>query len=254
MARKVAIVGFADSYKFAPYDDPTVEIWGLNELHKYLPRWDRWFELHARQAFEIQGNRDQDAHVAWLRKEPAGARPIYMRERFADIAACVLYPREAMAQKFFTRFGDREYFTSSIGFMLAMAIAEGRDDDFRPTGDDHYTWIGLYGIDLASETEYGDQRPNAEFFIGLARGLGIEVVIADGSALLKSNYVYGFESREEKEGPVGVTFLRKRIADLSEKRGKVLDTLYQLDGALEEATYHLKMHEHARRGVQFQHP
>jgi hypothetical protein len=37
--RKVAIVGFADSYALAPFDDAGVEIWGINELHRYLPRW-----------------------------------------------------------------------------------------------------------------------------------------------------------------------------------------------------------------------
>jgi hypothetical protein len=253
--RKVAIVGFADSYALAPFEDPGVEIWGINELHRYLPRWDRWFELHSREAFEIKGNRDQEAHVNWLRAQVgvglAGHRPIFMRELFADIPAGERLPLEWLSDRFFGRFGDRPYFTSSIGYMLAMAIAEGRDENFNPTGDgsDAVGSIGVFGIDLASDTEYGEQRPNAEYFIGLARGLGITVTIAEGSALLRADHLYGFESREEKEGCNGETFLRTRIGEIEAQRGSCIDTLKQLDGMRDEVEYHLKRLQHVRRGV-----
>lgn len=253
MTRKVAIVGFADSYALAPFDDPSVEIWGINELHRYLPRWDRWFELHARESFEVKGNRDQEAHVNWLRAQkpvddPA-YRPIFMREVFADIPAGVRLPLEWLSDRFFVRFGQRPYFTSSIGYMLAMAIAEGRDENFVPINDQAVTWIGLYGVDLASNTEYGEQRPNAEYFIGLARGLGIQVEIAEGSALLRGDHLYGFESREDQEGVNGVLFLEKRIREIEEQRNKVICTLNTLDGMKDECSYHLQRLQHVRRGV-----
>jgi hypothetical protein len=258
VTRKVAIVGFADSYAHAPFEDPSVEIWGINELHRYVVRWDRWFELHARESFEIKGNRDQEAHVNWLRAQPPVGhpdyKPVYMRERFGDIPAGQVLPLEALAERFFGQHGWPPYFTSSIGFMLAMAIAEGRDAQHRPISDDAVGWIGLYGIDLASDTEYADQRPNAEYFIGLARGLGIEVVIADGSALLRSNYIYAFETREEKEGVNGRTFLIHRMLEIEEQRNKVISTLNHLDGLKEECEYHLKRLQHAGRGVQLKAP
>jgi hypothetical protein len=254
--RKVALIGFADSYTEAPFDDASVEVWGLNELHRYLPRWDRWFELHRRENFEIKGDRGQEMHVAWLRQQPGPDaptfRPIFTREVFADIPACVRYPLEAMTERFFARFGDGAYFTSSIGFMLAMAIAEGRDAEFRPLGDEAIGWIGLYGIDLASSIEYQDQRPNAEYFIGLARGLGITIALASKSALLKSDHVYGFENRDEIEGVNGLGFLRKRQIEIEEQRNKVICTLNTLDGMRDEVEYHLKRFEHARRGVQLE--
>lgn len=258
--RKVALLGFADTYGHAPFDDPSVEIWGINELHKYLPRWDRWFELHPRDGFEIKGNRDQEAHVAWLRaQKPVGDpayKPVFMRELFDDIPAGVVYPLQHMSDRFFVRFGQRPYFTSSIGFMLAMAIAEGRDENFVPIGDgsEAVSWIGLYGIDLAAASEYGEQRPNAEYFIGLARGLGIQVEIAEGSALLRGDHIYGFESREEKEGVNGEAFLRARMAEIEEQRNKVICTLNTLDGMKDECDYHLKRFQHARRGVVLKNP
>jgi hypothetical protein len=253
VSRKVAIVGFADSYALAPFDDPTVEIWGINELHRYLPRWDRWFELHAREAFEIKGNRDQDAHVKWLQALPAvgapGYKPVFMRELFADIPAGMRLPLEELSDRFFGQFGQRPYFTSSIGYMLAMAIAEGRDAQFRPVDDTAVRWIGLFGIDLASDTEYSEQRPNAEYFIGIARGLGIEVELASTSALLKADHLYGFEQREEKEGSNGEIFLKQRIAEIEDQRNKTICTLNTLDGMKDECEYHLKRLQYARRGV-----
>lgn len=255
--RRVAIIGFADSYAHAPFHDPTVECWGINELHKYLPRWDRWFELHGRQSFEVKGNRDQEAHVNWLRaQKPVGHpehKPIFMRELFADIPAAVVLPLEAMSAHFFGSRGWPPYWASSIGFMLGMAIMEGRDQAGRVIDESQaVSWIGLYGIDLASHTEYVDQRPNAEYFIGLAQGLGIEVVIAPGSALLKHDHVYGFEVREDREGVNGLAFLRQRFAEIEQQRDKVISTLNHLDGMKEEVGYHIQRIEHARRGVQLQ--
>lgn len=258
MSRKVAIVGFADSYAHAPFDDASVEIWGINELHRYLPRWDRWFELHSRESFEIKGNRDQEAHVNWLRAQPpvgdAKHKPIFMREIFPDIPAGVRLPLEQLSEFFFGSRGWPPYWASSIGYMLGMAIMDGRDAQLRPVSDQAVSWIGLYGIDLAASSEYADQRPNAEYFIGLAQGLGITIEIAPGSALLKNDHIYGFESREEREGVNGYVFLRKRMAEIEEQRNKVICTLNTLDGMRDEVDYHIKRIEHARRGVQLQAP
>jgi hypothetical protein len=235
--KRIAIVGFAASYREAPYDDPSVEIWGMNELWKYLSRWDRWFELHPRGVFAKEGDRDQAAHVAWL-QQLDGTKPVYMLEAHADIPGSVAYPLAAMTAHFFPG-QDRPYFTSSIAFMLALAIAEQPD------------WIGLYGIDLASETEYANQRSAAEYFVGLARGRGIEVVIAKGSALLKSSAVYGYDQQPgQSQRVMGRPWLTRRINEITQQRDKVLSTLQSFDGALAEAQYHLKLVEAEERGVQ----
>lgn len=237
MLKKIAIIGFASSYREAPYDDPSVEIWGMNELWKYLSRWDRWFELHPREVFAKEGDRDQAAHEAWLQQQPAD-KPIYMLQRHDDIPGSVPYPLDDMAARFFPG-QPRPYFTSSIAFMLALAIAE------RPS------WIGLYGIDLASDTEYANQRAAAEYFIGVARGMGIEVVVAAGSALLKSPTIYGYDQvAGQSNRAMSRPWLNRRIAELNAQRDKVLSTLQTYDGALQEATYHLKLVEAEERGVQ----
>lgn len=237
--KRVAIVGFAASYKDAPFADPDVEIWGINELWRYLPRWTRWFEMHPRAVFSKEGDRDQAAHVAWLQGQPAD-KPIYMLERFDDIPGSVPYPLEALTAACFPG-QARGYFTSSIAYMLAMAIGEG------------FEWIGLFGVDLASDTEYASQRPAAEYLIGLARGLGREVVVAPGSALLRSLELYGYDQQPSAaRRPLSSTWLRARVAELTEKRAQVLDRLHMFDGALEEAVQTLRHVEVAERGVQLE--
>lgn len=235
---KVALVGFASTYKHAPYDDPSWEIWGINELWKYLGRWDRWFELHKRDVFAKEGNREQAAHVAWLQSQNE-SRPIYMLERFDDIPGSVPYPLKAMSERFFPG-QERPYFTSSISYMLALAIAEG------------FTEIALYGIDLAADVEYMHQRPSAEYLIGVARGMGITVTIAPGSALLKSDGVYGYDQQlNQKDVPLTLAWYRERVRVVTENRAKTLDLLHHHDGLLEEAAYHCQLAEQKARGVQW---
>jgi hypothetical protein len=145
--KKVAILGFATTKDKAPLADVGTEIWALNELVNWLGPvaekagrpfpWDRWFELHDMQT--ITASNEDQAHLKWLRAQPAG-RPIYMQEAHADMPASVRYPIEQMCRVF------GRYFTSSIGYMLAIAMAEGRDEQLRLVDPDAaYGWIGLYG-------------------------------------------------------------------------------------------------------------
>jgi hypothetical protein len=77
------------------------------------------------------------------------------------------------------QFGD--YFTNSISFMLALAIDEG------------YHTIQVYGVDMAQESEYNFQRPSCEYFLGIAKGRGIEIFLPKTSDLLKVRWMYGYE-------------------------------------------------------------
>src|SRR5512143_1390006 len=50
--RKVACVGFAETTKAeTPYNDPSYEIWSLNQHYRYMPRASRWFEIHTRKQY-----------------------------------------------------------------------------------------------------------------------------------------------------------------------------------------------------------
>ena len=184
---KVAIIGFADSWPMAPYHNPDWEIWGLSQfynLSKGNPKVDLaklaaegrllWFDPHSRYDLENDPNivgRDPEH----LKKLAGLGCPVYMHQHWDDIPMSVEYPK----QRVLDHFG--RYFTNSISYMIALAILEG----FRE--------IGLYGVNMAQDGEHAFQRPSCEFFLGWARGLGIELHIPPQSDLLSTPYLYGYE-------------------------------------------------------------
>lgn len=199
---KVAIVGFApSSMSLAPFKDDSWEIWTLNNIYACLnlPRWDRWFELHHNfreyppmhdARIDPQSIVMGDArpvtrvvnHVDWLQQQTP-ERPIYFVEPQPDIPAAVPYPLEGIKQWCaLNRFVP--YFTNSISYMIALAIAE------------EYKTIGIWGVDMAAEGEYEKERPSVEYWMGLAQGLRREVILPKESELLKSRF-YGFEKDSE---------------------------------------------------------
>ena len=245
---KVALVGFADSWKEAPFDDPTIDIVGLNELWKYTPRWDYWFEVHDDDTLGVSkreslSESEVKRHLEWLAQDQGVNRRgekklIFMQDQFCDgrFPNAVKFPMRALAAKWCP--DGTPYFTSTIGMMICWAIDVG------------YEWIGLYGIDLASDVEYRHQRANAEYFIGLARGLGRTVVLAKSSAICKAGHVYGYEK------PIASSTLLPAIQDhrakLMKKHEETLALLNTLDGAIQETDNFLKLHEYKERGVQLQ--
>lgn len=235
--KKVAIVGFANSWKQAPWDDPSVEIWCLNEFWKYAPRWSRWFEVHDADTLGVTKRDPSDAeqarHLAWLRQ--THGKPIYMQASFCDgrFPDAVPYPLDEMIG----RFG--RYFVSSIAYMMALAIHED------------FPWIGLYGVDLASDVEYPGQRPNTEYFVGLARGQGRTVEIAEGSALLKAAHLYGYEKPLEEQAKPILDEVDKQMKNLQAEHEKRLAELNTLDGALQAYENIKHVVKFKNRGVSF---
>jgi hypothetical protein len=173
---KVCIIGFADSHKQAPYESDEYEFWGVNEMHLVptIKKLDVLFELHDYKW--IAEDKKIKGHIAWLRENKSV--PVFMQKHFPDIPLSVPFPREQIVE----RFGN--YFTNTISWEIALAIMLG------------FKEIRLYGVNMANEIEYSSQRPSCEYFLGIAKGMGIEVYIPPESDLLKTMYQYGFEDGE----------------------------------------------------------
>ncbi len=233
--KKVAIVGFAESWKLAPFHEPDVEIFALNELHKYIPRWNRWWEVHDGDTLGVTkrdtGDAEVQRHLDWLSKDHGPDKVIYMQPQFCDGRFPNAKPMEL--ERMVQHFG--RYFTSSIGYMLAQAIL------------DDYGWIGLYGIDLASDVEYQQQRANAEYLVGYAKGQGRTVVIAPTSAICKAGHLYGFE-KPLTQNPM-MEAVKAHQAGLKKKHEETLAVLNTLDGAIQECENFFKLPEYLERGV-----
>jgi hypothetical protein len=234
---KVAVVGFAsNSRDLAPYSDHSWEIWGLNNLYKYLPRWTRWFEMHdPEQIGALYGTE----YVEFLQKS---TQPVYMQKHYEAYPASIEFPRSELAKRVQS---GREFWPSSISYMLALAIDELTDP---ATGRARAgAEIGLYGIDLLGDDEYSFQREGCGFLVGVAEGRGIKVTIPPAASLLKHAYMYGYEVGEHSPDQYEV-YLASQAQMYGQKRMEALAQAQTFDGAMQGFQTALTMYRHQKRG------
>lgn len=201
-ADKVAIVGFAGSWNQTPFHLPEteMEIWGINELYKLAKqhpdaRFDRWFEIHD----PYSPSKKVEEHHNFLK---GCTIPLYMQRHYDEFPSSIPYPRQEVKELFNKNFlfekdvkGDKDpnkaiynngspftEYSNQISWMIALAIKEG------------FKEIHVYGVDMATKSEYQFQRSSVNFFIGYAAGMGIKVLIPKGSPICKFGKDYGFET------------------------------------------------------------
>ncbi|KKN90100.1 hypothetical protein LCGC14_0232130 [marine sediment metagenome] len=229
--KKLALVGSASNTKdLVPWEDDSVEIWGL-AWRKDLIRVNRLFEMHpfAKHRYKIPKN--YVGYLASLRT------PVYLLQEHHRIPNGVVYPIDVVIQRLgpmLDKNSDGDYFASSIAYLLALAIVEEYDE------------IQLYGIDFIDTDEYGHQRPNMEYLIGVARGLGISVYIPRKAALCYFPYRYGYELPDF--GLIDSGILKEREKQYNEQWEKARCEFYTADGARQEVRQLLKITEQAKKG------
>lgn len=212
MSKRVAIVGTFPTWKQTPWNDPTLEIWGLNDAYTLgFPRAERWFELHPIQKFHYR-KRDQKAvyadqiphgfyvrpegHLEWLR-EHAKTIPVYLQQvpppDWPQNAR--RFPLEEVEAVFGT------YWASGPAYEIGLAMLEG------------VTELHIYGIHLATEHEYREQRPNFEHLLGrflgrhftsktegdvrIYQGDGVKLVLPKSCPILTHGWKYGYEPKPQ---------------------------------------------------------
>ena len=150
MGLKVSVIGLSEATRYQfPRD---AQVWCL--------AWDRELRYVADRVFEMHDAQD-------LAQTYGKGLDRYMRE-IGDCRNLVTpdnYPFDAVAKI------TGDYWCSSIAYMLALAIYEGAEE------------IGIYGVEMTDD--YGYQRENTAYLIGLARGRGIKVHIPAGAPLLQ---------------------------------------------------------------------
>jgi hypothetical protein len=172
--KKLAIVGTAETWKETQFNNEEFEIWALNDMFMMIPYADRWFEMHTRKVIEECKTRGGDQnYLEWFQK---ASIPIYMQEKHDDIPNSIKYPLDEMIE----RFGVR-YFNSTVDYEIALALSEG------------YKEIHVNGVNMAVDKEYGEQRPSCEFWLGVAKGMGVKLVLPESCDLLSSRWLYGYE-------------------------------------------------------------
>lgn len=148
---KIAILGAHPSTRQdAPFGDKEWSIWACSFRNMgQLPRHDVWFELHDPPGHE--------KYVAWLGRQP---NVVVRSEKGRAWLPCAeVYPEAEMRRQF-----GPFFFTSSVAYMMALAIAQ------KPTA------IGLWGVLMVQCHEYAYQRPGCHYFIQKARDASIEII------------------------------------------------------------------------------
>lgn len=200
--RQIAVLGTAHPSILDYPADPASgwELWGMckNAGHRSLRNGAgcaAYFEPHDRTLWADK----LDAYRAIT-------APIYMQRVYADVPASREYPLERVLTEIPSQiYGRRDgapfgQHRSSIGYMLAFAIVELGDQRHKP--HDQRDRLGLWGVEMAAEGEYGYQKPNCEALLGYALGLGIDVVLPARCALMKAPGAYGYQPRGLVSGPV----------------------------------------------------
>lgn len=254
---RIALVGFADTTKdLTPWNDPNVEIMGLNEGYSFpwMKRWDRWMQIHPGWDLARNNNQNDPNHLLWLRNEEgdclkckAGGKvimmggdgkpvdcpacggtghyqpknrtldiPIYMQKADPRIPGSVALPLKEI-EEFLIPPGNNQRNYFTSSFSYMFGLVCLMG----------YPRVEIYGFEMGAESEFHYQRANAEYLIGLAQGKGIEVVLPRNSNLLTGpfyayrNMQMGYRQNLEMRTGFLKNQLIKEEAKLSEIQGRI---------------------------------
>ena len=173
-----------------PWSEPGIdEIWALNDCHElpfmHMESVTGWYQMHQPWRFlrvkpgKNWGNRVVMDHAGWLQKEHNF--PIWMQRKYEMVPNSETYPLREVCEEFLKgklgRGGGymRKYFTTTFSFCIPLAIMRGAER------------IEIYGCELSQEIEYTMQRPNTEFWCGVAVGRGVTVYVPQNCRILTGN-------------------------------------------------------------------
>lgn len=232
--KRIAILGSApSSVALTPFHDPSWEIWACSPGSvPHLKRCDRFFELHRWEPDKPWFHKD---YITWM----AGRQhPVYMIQPVPEIPASVAYPKDHVMQYIWgwkleedgtksPLMFDPNTFTSSIAWMLALAISQKPDE------------IGIWGVDMAAQEEYGPQKDGCLAMIHIARQCGIRIATPPESDLIRPAIPYGYREVDHM-----FIKLQTRVNELEAQLAKAEADFQEADrrrwffkGALDDAMY-----------------
>lgn len=244
MSKRAAIVGTAGTWVQTPWDDLGLEICSLNDAYmcrdargQGIQRINRWYELHPidRMWFRPKEQRTvyahdvpaghyvrPDGHLEWLQTQ-AKTIPVFLKDAppVEWPANAHRFPIETVAETF-----GHDYWSSGPQYMFAQLLLEG------------YTEIHVYGIHLATQAEYIEQRPGWEHILGRAMGLkyrveeqkdlriyhcanGFTLVLPKACPILTHGWRYAYEPKPVPAVPESLAQARKDIKEIRAEKSSL---------------------------------
>jgi hypothetical protein len=178
---KVVIIGKGRGLEYAP-SGKNIDVWGITQVILSTP-----------VDLVIDMNIYDDGR--WGEQEKDEARK---SKEICDINKIPYIDLTNYPLKEITDYFNTDYFSSTVDFAIAYALYSG------------YKEIDLYGVNMEDDTEYQYQKASVEFWIGIAKGMGVRIkVFGDSSSILRTRdkKVYGYDIPQKFKQEKGVVFV-----------------------------------------------
>lgn len=170
-----------------PVNDDEWIIFGLNNLHRFIPRGHLWIQCHSPE---------------YLAKHPAYSKeditfyesmkiPLFTNKVYPQWPTSTRIPIERLQQKW-----PRINWDSSMCYMVGLSILMIEEGWFPGDLNDECVpakRFGMWGLDMLDN--YAKQGPNVAYLISYADHVGIEVVVPRQAGFFRRTWIYGFDEK-----------------------------------------------------------
>jgi hypothetical protein len=193
--KDIIILGMGGTRVDCPFDS---EVWGVNTGYRQAiqmkGKLDKVFIAHRGQEYDFADdpifNFDEFNLLVGVGIEIVSLFDV------KEITKITRYPFEEIVKKF-----DTMYFSDTIAYMIAYALHY--NTKYRKDGTlklKEPMRIRMYGVDMHTKDEYATERGGIEYFIGVAKTLGVDFWIHPDSSVCKTTTLqpYGFFTLDKK--------------------------------------------------------
>ncbi len=198
--KDIIILGMGPTRVDCPFkSSPGAEVWGVNNGYRQVMELEgkinKLFICHKGQEYDWE----DDPIFNWEEQNILANAGVEIVSLFKlkHIKKTTRIPFRAMVKKFGT-----DYFSDSIAYMIAYALhlnTRKRKDGLLKLKEPMK--IRMYGVDMHTKDEYATEKGGIEYFIAVARTLGINFWIHPDSSVCKTDTgkPYGFFKLDKKK-------------------------------------------------------
>ena len=133
------------------------EIWGVNDAF-LRTKCEKTFHMHDLNVWEKRKESESSTKLIIDHVKDHPDMEFFTTVPYPKIPQARVYPLEEIVNYF-----NDNYFTNGISYIIAYALWKG------------VTVFNLYGVNMSVEIEYVNQKPNVEYWLGRAKGMGVQV-------------------------------------------------------------------------------